>query len=161
MPKPTINEAYDSYVLGLTIESATMNELAADFIAGTELPREYVAAALLAMVKQDMRRAIHRAVSSDGLPLLISLPDVDRSTGEPCRRYKQVALFNRDDYLKAWHLYDQAERTARDHKHAIERHHDARRFDDQPLRKLARQLTLLTGPDDGENGATCKSAQMA
>ncbi|HVC93575.1 MAG TPA: hypothetical protein VND64_07790 [Pirellulales bacterium] len=141
-----LNEAFDEFI-GSVARPATIGELAAAFMARVAVPDEYRDAALLAVVKQDLRRAIHRAVSSDGMPLLISLPDVDRSTGEPCRRYKQLALFNRADYLKAWHQYDQAEETARGKKRAIERHHDARGISDRPLREY------LDGPDEGAAGA--------
>ncbi|HUY34723.1 MAG TPA: hypothetical protein VMV69_18405 [Pirellulales bacterium] len=144
----TLNEAFDRFISRVT-KPATIGELTAAFMGSVPIPPEYRDAALEAVVKQDLRRAIHRAVSPDGTPFLISLPDVDRETGDACRRYKQLALFNLADYLKAWRQYDQAEETARDKKRAIERHHDARGISDRPLRQLA----LMQGADEGAAGA--------
>ncbi|HUY36613.1 MAG TPA: hypothetical protein VMV69_28015 [Pirellulales bacterium] len=143
----SLNEAFDRFISRVT-KPATIGELTAAFMGSVPIPPEYRDAALEAVVKQDLRRAIHRAVSPDGTPLLISLPDVDRETGGLCRRYKQLAMFNLADYLKAWRQYDQAEETARNKKRAIERHHDARRISDRPLRQLA-----LLGADEGAAGA--------
>ncbi len=143
----TINEAFDRFISRL-VKPATIGELAAAFMGSVPIPPEYRDRALEAVVKQDLRRAIHRAVSPDGTPLLISLPDVDGATGAPCRRYKQLAMFNLADYLKAWRQYDRAEETARNKKRAIERHHDARGISDRPLRQLA-----LLGDGDAAGAA--------
>jgi hypothetical protein len=130
-----LNEAFDEFIAGVT-GPATMAELAAAFQRSTPIPDEYRDAALSACVKQDLRRAINRYRSSDGTPRLISLPDVDPEPGLHVRKYKQLDLFNREDYVKAWWMYDATEKTARRGKHALERHHDGRGIDAEPLRKI-------------------------
>ena len=117
----------------------TIGELAAGFMASRAIGQEYREKALRRLVAQDLRKFINRERGADGLPIMLSVVDVDDETGQAVRRYKQLDLFNREDYVRAWWEADAREKTARHTKRALEKHHDRRHIDQQPLRRIVHE----------------------
>jgi len=80
----------------------TIDQIAAACRAQVEIPADFAEQALDFKIKQTVRKFLNRAVSADGMPRLMSLPACDPVTGATIRCYKQVALFNRDDFCRAF-----------------------------------------------------------
>ncbi len=130
-----MHDDFREFLKGIA-QPATIGELAAGFIAGHAIDQQYRDKALARLVAQDIRKFINRERDADGLPLMFSVLDVDPDTGAAVRRYKQLDLFNREDYVRTWWEADTREKAARHTKRALEKHHDRRGIDKQPLRQI-------------------------
>ncbi|HVA49594.1 MAG TPA: hypothetical protein VNH11_24725 [Pirellulales bacterium] len=109
---------------------ASLLDLTRAFLASHVLPQDYRDDALFKALEQDLRKCINRDRSSDGTARLVSVPGIDPETGEATRVYKQLDLFDREDYRRVWWEADAREEKARQRKRSLERHHDGRAWPD-------------------------------
>ena len=99
-------------------KSMTIDEMADKVMASVHIPGEYRTAALRRCVKSDIRRSIKRLTMPDGLPVWHSIPEPDGKV----KRYKQLELFDRDDFVRVWNAYDRQEKHAARMKDGLEKY---------------------------------------
>lgn len=124
-----MNDELREFISAIT-GPATSADLARAFMARHAISEDYRDKALFRLLEQDIRKAINADRDSAGDARLVSVPGID-DAGNPVRVYKQLDLFDREDYVRVWWEADGREQKARKRKRSLERHHDGRTWRDR------------------------------
>ena len=108
----TTNQRMAAYVLRLPAEFG-IEDAVRGFIGQGLVSNEYRDAAVYKSCAVDMRRKIAHMRDEEGMPIVASVQQADGS-----RRYKQMALFSKDDYRRTWRQHDHHQK-----RHAQEKRH--------------------------------------
>ncbi len=113
-------------------EFLDIDQLTQHILDSWHIPRAYREDALRVRLKNDLRKHLKRKKDSNGMPLWHSVTVEDPDTNERIVRYKQLTLFNRDDFVRVWNYWNRIEKKAGWMKRELEKRY-TKRFEGKEL----------------------------
>jgi hypothetical protein len=93
----------DEILNGIEVhEFLDVEQLTDHVLNSWHIPRACRQDALRVRWKSDLRKHLKRKRDSRGMPLWHSVIEQDPVTNESVVRYKQLPLFNREDFVRVW-----------------------------------------------------------